>query len=295
MSLGLTAEFKRASNVSTIKAIDVLGANALWRLFTTVVPSTSNVENYEWLGELPGVKEFVDRRQIEALEKFDYLIKNRKWETTMGITLDDLKDNPDMVRARIGQLPSVAVSHAEELVFEVLLQGETAKCFDGQNFFASAHPTADGGSFANLITGAGVTADNIKTDFEKIRQAILGIKRRNGKAMFKQPGRLLLVHGPNLITVMEDVFKTATLATGGVNKYNGQADLVLNADIPGNSWYAIVTAAPIKPLILQEREGWSFTWDESKVFDEEKVFFGGKARYNAGYGLPHCGYKVKNS
>jgi Mu-like prophage major head subunit gpT len=54
------------------------------------------------------------------------------------------------IRLRIQSLAEAAARHKEQLVFELVRDGFEARCYDGQPFFSSAHPSAGG----SVSTGA---------------------------------------------------------------------------------------------------------------------------------------------
>ena len=51
----------------------------------TVVPSTTDSETYAWLGDIPGMKEWIGDREIQNLTGSDYTIKNKDFELTVGV------------------------------------------------------------------------------------------------------------------------------------------------------------------------------------------------------------------
>lgn len=291
--IGLTESFKKGAKTTVFKSLQDKINQTLWKKFCMVVPSTSAAESYEWLGQMPGVKEFLDRRQIEGLKKFKYEVANRTWEDTLGFDVDQLADNPGIVKARIPTLAQAAAEHPEELFIDVLLANPT--CFDGKAFFASDHPDQNEGAFSNLVTGAGALAANIRTDYYKIKKALLNFKKRNGRALFKSVGKLTILHGPDTAQAMEEVFLTDKLSSGAINPLYKKVELVETGDIDGNDWYVTKMDAPMLPFIFQEREGWKFEWDETQKFMTKTVFYGGKARYNIAPGLPQLAFKVENS
>lgn len=117
---------------------------AMWQEIATEVPSSTGSNEYGWLGDFPGMREWIGERVIRELGLHDYRIKNRKFELTVGFKLDDLADdNLGIYAPRFKGLGDAAARHPDELIFEALKLGFTSACYDGQNFFDEEHPVLD--------------------------------------------------------------------------------------------------------------------------------------------------------
>ncbi|MBL4876695.1 MAG: Mu-like prophage major head subunit gpT family protein [Cohaesibacteraceae bacterium] len=117
---------------------------ALWSTVATLVPSGTSSNEYGWLGEFPGMREWIGERVIRQLGTHDYTLKNRKFELSVGFKLDDLADdNIGIYAPRMQGLGDAAARHPDELMFEAVQLGLTSKCYDGQNFFDRDHPVLD--------------------------------------------------------------------------------------------------------------------------------------------------------
>jgi phage major head subunit gpT-like protein len=132
---------------------------AMWSEIATEVPSSTGSNEYGWLGDFPGMREWIGERVIRELGLHDYRLKNRKFELTVGFKLDDLADdNLGIYAPRFKGLGDAAARHPDELVFEALQLGFTSPCYDGQNFFDEDHPVLDKEGKAKSVTnlfGAG--------------------------------------------------------------------------------------------------------------------------------------------
>ena len=84
---GLTVGYSTAFN----KSFDTTQSN--YQKVATVVPSTTGEQDYKWLGQMPGMREWIGEREIQALAAYDYLIKNKKFEMTIGVPRDDIEDD----------------------------------------------------------------------------------------------------------------------------------------------------------------------------------------------------------
>ena len=61
------------------------GQHPTYEKVATVVPSTSESETYAWLGDIPGMREWIGEREIQNLSGSAYTIKNKDFELTVGV------------------------------------------------------------------------------------------------------------------------------------------------------------------------------------------------------------------
>ena len=137
------------------------GVESQWGRIATMVPSTTSVNDYGWLGSIRGMREWIGDRQIQNLKQHDYTIKNKTFENTIGVPRETVDDDQYGVYAPMMEmLGQSAAEHPDELVFALLAAGFAEKCYDNQYFFDTDHPViqADGStaSVSNLQAGAGV-------------------------------------------------------------------------------------------------------------------------------------------
>ncbi len=131
------------------------GVETLYEKAAMVVPSSVREESYAWLGAFPKMREWVGDRQIKNLSLSSYSIKNKDWEATIEVDRNDIEDDAiGIYKPIISELGRAAGVHPDELVFNVLKDGFTTACYDGQYFFDTDHPVA-GASVSNFGGGAG--------------------------------------------------------------------------------------------------------------------------------------------
>lgn len=132
--------FKTAFNVGFRNA----EAGANWGRIATLVPSTTKEEKYGWLGQFPRLREWVGDRYVKNLALHDYSIKNKKYESTIGVPADDLRDDTyGVFKPLFEEMGFAAMTHPDELVYALLAAGFTETCYDGQPFFDADHPVAE--------------------------------------------------------------------------------------------------------------------------------------------------------
>ncbi|MDE2904498.1 MAG: Mu-like prophage major head subunit gpT family protein [Acidobacteriota bacterium] len=115
-------------------------------LVTTETTSTTAAEVYPWLGQLPGMKEWVGERIVENLRQHDFTIRNKDWEQTVAVPRNAIEDDQYGVYSPfMSAMGTAAMKHYDELVWPLLKTGFSTLCYDGQNFFDADHPALDKG------------------------------------------------------------------------------------------------------------------------------------------------------
>jgi len=256
----------------------------------TEVPSTTRQEEYNWLGRVPKMREWLGERVIQNLSAYSYTIKNRDWEATVGVGRNDVEDDAvgiytPMVRA----LADAAATHPDELVFDLIAKGFANLCYDGRSFFDTAHPTGDNAAQSNKSTAA-LTA----TSYSAARMAMMSLVDENGKPLNVIPD--LLIVPPQLEKAALEILRADLTVDGHSNIYRESADLVVAPYLAGSStaWYLLDTKKPVKPFIYQRRKSPIFVSKDSpedeSVFMKKEFLFGVDSRDNAGYGLWQLAY-----
>jgi phage major head subunit gpT-like protein len=142
-----------------------LGAEPVYKLLCTIIPSSTLSNTYGWLGQFPEMREWTGDRVIKDMAEFSYQIVNKKYEATFGVDRAHLEDDI------LGQYSVIAREMADRVVrffneniAALLSGGLTNLCYDGQPFFDAEHPVypnADGtGTPADVsnILGSGSAA-----------------------------------------------------------------------------------------------------------------------------------------
>ena len=90
------------------------------------------------------MREWIGDREVQNLTASDYTIKNKSFELTVGVDRDDVEDDKlGLYTPSIQMLAQSAAAHPDELIFDLLTSGFSAKCFDGQPFFSASHKIGD--------------------------------------------------------------------------------------------------------------------------------------------------------
>lgn len=136
-----------------------------------LIQSNQESETYKWLGQVPGMREWVGERLAKGLRVTGQTITNKKFEQTLEFDSSDLRrDKTGQVQIRIRDLADRASDHWASLLSTLLLNGDGATsglAYDGQYFFDTDHRYVgagdDGGAQKNLLTSSEVASLNITT------------------------------------------------------------------------------------------------------------------------------------
>jgi phage major head subunit gpT-like protein len=146
------------------------------------VNSGTAIEQYGWLGATTRFREWIGDRVIQNLALHDYSIKNKSFENTVGVPREAIEDDQyGTYNPLMAQLGQDAKEHPAELVYALLKNGFTGKCYDGQFFFDTDHPVigANGQetSVSNFQGGSGTPW--FLLDVTRVMRPIILQKRKN--------------------------------------------------------------------------------------------------------------------
>ncbi len=288
-----------ATRTARVYYFESMAALPQERFMQATMPATSNAasHDYSWLGDIPAVQEWLDERSLNELRAHSFHIINRRWEDTVQVPLMAFRtNNLGLIKTRVADLVDAGKRHIFKMMSDLLVGGTAATCFDGQNFFSNTHSFADSGTFDNLLGGAGTAIANIKTDWAAAKAAMRAFPNGNAEPINRVPN---MVWCPPELEAVFLEFATATMIASTTNVYTGSFVLVVDPYLTdADDWYAICTDAPMKPIIHQVNQPWEFksvtNLNDSWVFMNDKVLYGGDGYYNMGYGLPHLAAKVVN-
>ncbi len=147
---GFKTDFQRGLGAAAAKSA----------LLATTVSSTTRLETYGFLADLPVFRKWVGEKRVMALKDKAYQLANDSYEATLGIHKDAIGDD------NLGLYGPIAEGWGQEsgnlkdrLLFEALRDGHTRACYDGQNFFDTDHPVGeDGAQAANMNSDTTVEA-----------------------------------------------------------------------------------------------------------------------------------------
>ena len=133
------------------------GVTPAYTQVATRIPSTARTEKYSWLGAWPKLREWIGDRQIKQLSGHGYSLTNRRFEGTVEVDADDIRDDQlGVYGAMFEEQGRATADFPDELVFGLLANAHNVKCYDGQPFFDDEHPVGNG-LVSNITPGANPT------------------------------------------------------------------------------------------------------------------------------------------
>ncbi|HBC0987574.1 TPA: Mu-like prophage major head subunit gpT family protein [Escherichia coli] len=156
MAITINSDVLYALNTSLSAAFTrgVGKVNPTYKQIATVVKSSGASNTYGWLENWPGIKEWVDARQLARLTQMGYSITNKTWETSIAVKREDVEDD------QLGQWAIISEEFGREvtmfpdsLSYDLLCKGFNTTCYDGQYFFDTDHPV--GAATVSNVQGTG--------------------------------------------------------------------------------------------------------------------------------------------
>jgi phage major head subunit gpT-like protein len=281
----LTVKFDRA----------VRAATPFYPRIATVVQSEGAEEKYGWLGDMPGVREWVGDRIFKDLRAATFEIVNKHWESSLKVSKTDIADARMLKYGMlIDALAAEASYHPDELLFALFAAGESTVGFDGQFFFDTDHAWGDSGSQSNDLTYAAATGTTptvaeFRAAYNAAYAAMLAFKGDNGKSFFRpsqgaQVISPLVLVGPTLYPIAEQALKATFDSDGNPVLVLGAPEVIpITYLTDATKFYVVNTNAALKPFVFQEREPLSRQVKNMDDLEFKDAKFMTEARYNAGY------------
>lgn len=157
-------------------------ASTMHTRLATVVPATTKEQKYGWLGKVPNVREWIGPRAVQNLQQHDYAIKEKAWELTVGVDRDDIEtDTLGIYTPMFQEMGQSTGAHWDMLVFNLLKNGFSTLCYDGQFFFDTDHPVLDANGVPQSVanTDAGSGAPWFLLDVSRALKPVILQKRRD--------------------------------------------------------------------------------------------------------------------
>lgn len=278
-----------------LEQLGLVNANALDPLFTDVESSTG-IEEWDWLGDLPGMEEWKGDRMLSDLQAFSLRVTNKDWSSGIRVHQNNIKDDKlGLMAPKIQELARKARTHKIGLAMQQLVDGfaggvtGNGLAYDGLFFFSSARATG-----SNRMTAALSSAELINAEVLLASQTTY-----DGKEPLEMAGTHLIV-GPKLRPVAEKLLLSDYLPNAGgtateTNYLKGRYQLIVSPYLRGtydDYWFLADLSKPIKPMMFQLREDIStsaITGDQGGSndsiprFQRGELWFGVEARYNVAY------------
>lgn len=272
-----------------------------------MINSDQESEIYRWLGQVPQMREWIGGRNAKGLSENGITIKNKLFESTLEILLDDFRrDKTGQILTRVREQARRANAHWADLLSQLIIQAESGVCYDGQFFFDTDHAEGDSGTQDNDLaitlaslpvtaagTAAAPTTEAMIQVIIRLMNQILGFKDDQGQPMNEGASEFLVM-------VPQIYFPVAAAAVGVPVLGGGATNVMAALDgysvrvVPNprltwsNKLACFRTDSEIKPFILQSEfdpQVSAIAEGSELEFKERKHHYGLAASRNVGYGL----------
>ena len=268
------------------------------------IPSNTLTETYNWLGDVPVMREWVDERQHGGLASYNYSLTNRHYESSIEVDRDTFEDDRlGMIAPRIKQLGMEVPRFIENTMVNLLVNGAVSgnNSYDGVTFYSASHVIGSPTQAAqtNLYTGTGVTLATIQADFSGAKAQMRKVKDGEGRPMNILADFVLVA--PENEQVFSQMLNASFIPAGSIsapmaNTFVGQADMGVSPYVTTATWHLLSTKFAMKPLIFQNRKAPEFAGvtDPSAyvVYNHRKFQYGVDCRFAGGYGSWEMAIKV---
>ena len=265
-------------------------APSTWEKIAMLVPSTSRENIYAWLDRFPRMKKWIGEKDVKALAAHGYTVVNDDFEATVEVDRNDIEDDNLGIYAPQAQSAGYSAKQLpDEIIYDLVNNGFTNLCYDGQSFFSQAH-VVRGQAVSNLshlpLTIAGQAA--AQKTYGAVRTAMRKITDEEGRPLNLTPNVLLVP--PALEDVANALQTNDRLNDGMPNPYKNTATVVCDARLTSDTaWFLLDTTKPIRPFVYQQRKAPVFVQQTDPqaddVFMRKKFKFGAEARAAGGYGF----------
>lgn len=259
-----------------------------------VIDSDSSDEKYAWLGDIPSVREFVGDRIYHQLRSADYELKNKTWEVSQLIDRHKIADDRlNFYTPVMSMMGTRAAQHPDNLLFQIILAGESSLCYDGQFFFDTDHVWGDSGSQSNDLTynasdPNAVTQTEFEAAYNAARTQMLTFKDDTGEFLIQPTvtglSNLMLVVPPELEVIANKTIRSVLVGGGNTNIILDAPQIVVSPFLTNaTKFYLLHLDQALKPFVFQARASLSREMMGQNSIEKKDVKFHTEARYNVGY------------
>lgn len=262
----------------------------------TRVPSTSNMETYGWMGDVPQIREWIGEKVFKHIKDYQYTIYNKNYEASISVDENEIEDDQaGIIMPRVQMLAQRAKLWPNVLISNLLMANGLA--FDGAAFFS------DRAINDNNLAGTGITEAQILADLAQARKAMMRFIDDYGEPLELEGDTI--VCPPELEITFKKIIQSSTFITataqGVANVWAGVIkQVVVDARlIDLSDWYLMCSQYPLKPFILQNRKNVQFVGvdkpDSETRFRTRRLMYSSEARYGSGYGYYQMAVRMVNT
>ncbi len=299
MSLDTAAATAKLRSLTVKFDNKVKATTPFYSRLCTLITSDGADEEYGMLGSVPSVREWLGDRDFKSVRAAKFEILNKEWESSLLIKKTDIRDDRmNLYGPLVENLGTRAARHPDKLLLSDLLpNGDSRECLDGQFFFDTDHAWGDSGTQSNKLPAAAVdveevTVDEFKKALSSALQAMLSFRDDSGE-LVHDDAVLDMDSGMELVVMVPlKYYEVATKSvSAGITINNGETNVpvviaapVASPHITGDYFDLYRVDAPLKPYIFQAREPLTRRTKGLEDIEHKDVKFMTAARYNIGYG-----------
>lgn len=294
---GIRAEFR--------SALDLAEVGSWAARVGQKIMSDKELETYRFLGRPPQMREWIGGRQEIAVRDELYQLRNKKFESTLALAVDDLRrDKTGMLQGYIRDFATRPVTHWEKLLTD-LIMSTSLTCYDGQQFFDTDHVSGDSGTQTNALTVTQVPSANVGTAtaptaleianilIETV-QYMYGYKDDAGEPINQNAKKFTVMVPVTMMGATLRAVREQLLASGTTNpllaiKEDMSFDVIANPRLTWTDKLAVFRQdGAMKPLIMQselEIQDSYLGEGSDETFKNDRVLYGIKCWRSVGYGM----------
>jgi len=281
-------------------------AGASWvDAVSNLFQSNQESETYKWLGMAPAMREWIGGRNAKGFRENGITIVNKNFEATLEVLVDEMRrDKTGQVMVRVRELAERTNAHWAKLLSTLIINGETALCYDGQAFFDTDHSEGESGTQSNDLsldiagTPSAPTAGEMETGILRSIEAILGFKDDQGEPMNENARDFMVMVPVSFMSAAAGAIGSQIIVDSSTSRSNNiitmgniggfNVRLAVNPRLTWTTKFATFRAdGQTKGLIRQEEEPVSISAvaEGSELeFNEKRHRYGVAASRNVGYG-----------
>lgn len=264
----------------------------LWPRIATRQPSSTAINTYGWLKDIPGMRLWVGDRVHHNLAAQAMTVPNLDFELTVDIPANWIADN-ELGNAfnPIQNLGFESARDPDRRIIAKLLAGFVDLCHDGKAFFAADHPHPQTGhaAWGNKETHK-FNAARFKAGYDAM------VIQTNAAG---QPAGVRATHLIHGAVIADDVFAVlkAQRLTADVDNphYNKVQTIETELFADSEAWMLLDLSRPfLLPLMMQIRQEPVFAArdkiTDENVFEKRVLTYGVNDRKAAAFALPQLAY-----
>ena len=274
---------------------------------TQFLRSDQQSETYGWLGQVPAMRKWIGQRQKNQAKPYKLTIHNDKYETSIGIDLEDLRrDKLGATQKQVGKMARRVAVLPNKLITDILVANGNA--YDGNAFFSDRSGSAgivrtDNQVSVNVSDTAKLTSDESTDVILTAVQRLLETKDDQGEPLYEGSMSFGVMLPVNHIRGIRSGLNAIYTSAGVSNELKSMTD---NGDISvrhfvnprltaTDTLYAFRLDPDMPPFLWQDETlpDLQLKGPESDhAFDNDEIVYGTKRSCNAALGEPGAAVKI---